>query len=277
MQVRVCPKCSAENDQAKAACWMCRTSLEDVPLTEKRQPKPAATPTPITQQPLAGPTLAPTPDTGHPIPVTQSSSPDFNPPIPPSPPAYNPGRRLYGGQDDDPPPRAPVEIPWTLIIVVAIALLVGFGYKLVLRPSPPPSVPADTVMRSFVEAKKTGEIAKVKPFLSAESIYRIEHTLNSKQAKSAGFTREDVEKMLLWNVPPALDDLQTGAAQVYAINDTTLPKNKAVVGCKVTTSFHGLPMVSSDETIFVAEDSKWKVDLPATARHRLTGGVLQGQ
>lgn len=228
MQVRVCPKCGTENKKSSAACSNCYTSLVNIPATESRQgASPAAAGASVSPQP----TIQGAPPVSGTAPTIQPGAPQqtqlgYGPPP--------------GGQPNVPPHHGiemPVKktTPTGLIVALVLLALAVFGgggfafWKFALAPVPRPTEPAAQVVLKFLEGKKTHKMDKVMPYLSKDSLYRIEHTLSGKQAESAGFTRADAQEIMLWNATPNDRELNGAKISAAEIRDKTADPSVAIV------------------------------------------------
>jgi hypothetical protein len=151
------------------------------------------------------------------------------------------------------------------MIFLLVALVVGglyYKYQ-ASKPLPAPKVPAEQVVISFLEAKKTREFAKVKPYLSQNTLKKLDSLFASRQAKSAGFTRQDAENMMLWEVNPTAKDLKRSSISADRHDDSDQRKGTATVRVALQPLAKGpfdLPIM---DVFFVCvqEGDQWKVDI----------------
>lgn len=135
------------------------------------------------------------------------------------------------------------------------------------KPVVKPSVSADKVVTAFLQAKSTGTLASVKPYLCKSSIEFLDNALNTPQAKSAGFTRQEVHKMYLWDVEPSKDKLQGATITTTIIEDKEAKENTARVRATVAPQSSEFGPLSMDfDYILVIEDGQWKVDLQESSK-----------
>lgn len=299
MQVRVCPKCKAQNRPTSAACSNCYASLESVPVTEGTAP-PVAT----SAAPRAPRAAAPTRQTRPPhqagVPgQTQMGTPVAPPPGMPMPPGAQMPPGAY--QMAPPPKKSPAGL--ILLIVFVAALAIG-GMMFVamksglLRPEPRPTEDPAKVTIAFLEAKRSEDLAKCEPYLSSRSIKIIKNTLSSPQARSAGFTEKDAAEWMLFGVSPTAKEMagkQIAASEV--IGDEEADNRTVVVHVVIDAKDEPAPAskpllppgatpppepaepegkVSLEDLfdmgpvdmhfVLVAEEGHWKVDLEETDR-----------
>ncbi len=300
MQVKVCPKCGAENRDASAACSNCYTSLEGVALTESaKAAQPVAAAPAVPRPPITTPSPASTQQ--PPAPTQQMSGPPRQMPGghqqtqmgAPGPPPGMP-QRLPDGAYTTAPKRSAAPII-AFVVVIVLAALGGVGYLAVGqlgagKTEPIPTEQPDKVVLALLEAKKTHEIAKVQPYFTQRSLDRIKSTLSGAQAESAGFDRAEVAKMLFWDVSPTVDDLRRAISVKASVvkDDPLIEENKGRVAVVHIERQYPAPALFgsgssgdgdssqagrmapvTDEYVFVlcAEGGKWKLDLDMTAKH----------
>jgi hypothetical protein len=158
VQVRVCPKCKAENKLSNASCSSCYASLEGALMKEvadaivpeaqqNAQPQIGAAPPPAPGMPTIG---GPRPAEGPP------------PGAPPSP--YGPPPSQVYTPPSRENMRPTKQGPNVLAIVLIIVLLGGAGFGawwMLMRPKSP-----DEVVNAFVSAAKAGDVEKLKSYLT---------------------------------------------------------------------------------------------------------------
>lgn len=181
-----------------------------------------------------------------------------------------------GQAPNRPPAETGVSLGW---VVVALVLLVGVGVGVALvvrsqqtKPPPTPTVAADVVADKFLQAKGSGDVAKVRPYLSAASIKKLETAFGSRQARSAGFDKAEVARMFLFDAaPPKNEVLHSKITIAKPAVDTET--NQAIVGVKLvherSTMFPGDE--STCELVLVNADGNWKVDIELTAEQNGEG------
>lgn len=278
MDVRLCPKCNAKNWPDRDECALCNTSLAGVPLTEGPTGGSAQAAAP------AGPQQSPQPTVPTQTPAAQTQQMPAAPPqqgydptgLPPNVHPYAPVRPLA-------PPvqfqssRLPIVIGLAVVVVLAvIAAYIGAPKKPAAPKDPP-----EPVVTAFLEAKKSHDLAKVEPFLTDTSLQLINMTFNSRQARSAGFSKATAADMYIFDAPPTIKDMESGA---MTLRNITTPQEKddakAVIEVTITKQTVILGALSdTSELVLTPEDGKWKIDIPETVRHenhaamdRLLGG-----
>ena len=277
MQAKVCPKCAAENDQASSSCWKCYAPLDGVSAPQSQK---SAGPTPIRAPAAPPPAHQNQAPAGGALPTVSVPQP---PPQPPAAPGQNQTVPYTPRPDQHygaPLRRAhePLKMDsgtWTMVIVLVVLVACGVGYALWLHsPARIPATPPDTVVLSFLEAKKTLDLEKVAPYLSKESIVMLRAAFSSRAAQSAGIERPEVENMFLFGVAPTKEILENSRIEAVRIEDKDAEENTAVVRAKLTTVIRNLPPIESEfEYVLVVEGHEWKVDLRRTARRVSSGAV----
>ena len=234
MDVKLCPKCNAKNWPDKEVCALCNTSLEGVPLTGSPtagEPAPAAT------QPAQQPTIA----------------------------MQAPVRRM----------SPPVEFKtntWPIVLSVAGVLILAAIAAYIGMPKKPalPADPPQPTVSAFLEAKKSHDLEKVKPYLTAGSLDFLDKAFSTRQARSAGFDKATVADMFLFDVAPTIKDLTQASVSLKNVS-TEQDKKDATAVVKVTVT-RQIPIlgVMSDvyEFVLAPEDGKWKIDLVATRQRQ---------
>lgn len=241
MQVKVCPKCGAENKPDKASCSGCYASLEDVAETEAT-PRPAAAPSqpqeprpPAAASPLSGPaTVEGQTPTGYFAPLPDAPRPDG--------PVLRERRPAPAGRGPN----------WGAIVLV-IVLLAGaayggwWGYNKYVKPSP------EAVVQKMIDATTEGDYDKLKSCLSQSSL----STLNMMVGSDEQAAREAMKKSAGSKVAARIVGTTTyedggKIAVVSAESTSPLPPN-------VPASF------KTTETVLLREDGQWKIDLAATS------------
>jgi|YNPNPStandDraft_1061719.scaffolds.fasta_scaffold00003_81 hypothetical protein len=253
MQVRVCPKCGAENRQDRASCSNCYATLAEVELPESNvahsAPKTTKAsdatvqseirPRPITEpglQPLAG-----VPLTGE-TPPPQPSGRTYSPPIGPS--FARPTRESAA-------PRS-MRPNWGAIILVIILIGGGAfaGWWFFLKPKDPAAV-----VQKMLNAAKAKDIEKAKECLSQSS-------LNMIKSIPGG------EKMFLQG---------PGSSQDAEILGTTYEGDKAIVEIKPKEQRQNMPPeLSTVDIVLVKEDKEWKVDFGETMGRLMSKAFKSG-
>lgn len=262
MEVRVCPSCGTENKRSRSSCANCYASLASVPATQSGAgAKPTAP---------QGRTLSSAP--------MQGARAQSNPQTPPA------GAPAPGYSSPQPESRG--SLAW-LFILVGVLLAIGAVafVGLQLRPfvkaaSAEPKVPADKVITDFLEAKKTHDYAKVKPFLSEASITAIDATFSGRQMQSAGFTREDAYNTHLWDVSPTPRQLgmsdyavkpianeEAAKEGMRVIRVSLTPKQSARESEDMSDMSQMASMAPEVDFYLVNEKAEWKIDLKETTRH----------
>jgi hypothetical protein len=270
--VKACPKCGVENAPTYSVCRRCQTALGAVIPAESAQEHSAD------------------PFDSHACAVA--------PPSPSGPAAILPlgqagpktGRPNPGPYGEYPPQRrtAPplVEVPQSGVNPVVRTILTAFVLGAILlggfivwrkanAPKPKPAIPADKVVVAFLQAKSTGKIEFVMPYLSKESTEMLRKALGGRQAESAGITRQDVADIFLWGQQPSSMLLQGATISAAVVDDPSIEKDSARVRASVvsTVKFLG-PMKNDFDYILVNEESLWKVDLAKSQRLN-SGGIMK--
>lgn len=292
MQVRVCPKCKAQNRPTSVACSNCYASLEAVPVTEGSAPPPVSAA-------IAPPAPRPARTTGA-TPRQQMGVPQQTQMGPMSPP---PGMPAQPTQYRMPPPAkrssAGIIVFVTLVVLAAIGTLVFAVTKSgLLKSEPLPTESPAKAALHFLEAKKTLDLSKVEPYLSRHSIEMIHNTLSSKQAQSAGFSSKDAENMLLFDLSPTkseMEDKLVAATEVKGDKDAD--EHTAIVSVVIDSKPEPAPAPKpllppgvtpppepekkvdfsklfdtgplEVQFVLVAEEGRWKVDIGQTNRRAL--------
>lgn len=291
MQVKVCPKCNAENKAANAACSNCYASLDGAAVTEGSGPAPVRAQAP---RPAKTPAAAAAPV--QQVGATQQTQMGTMAP----PPSMPPQSTQYGML----PPVKKRSMAGIIVLVVFIVLIAtgGFGFLVLksglFRSEPLPTESPATAVVKFLEAKKTGVLSNVEPYLSKQSVYRIHNTFGSRQAQSAGFGSKVAADLLLFGAEPTAAQMagkQIAASEVKG--DKEADERMAIVSVVVDKKPEAPPApkpllppgvtpppepeqhadVSSlfdpgpieVEFVMVAEDGQWKVDLAETNRRSI--------
>lgn len=273
MQVKVCPSCSTENRPTNAACYKCRTPLADVEATEGQGTALSQSTASRTTQPAktaAAPTISTPPSAPE---QTQYA------PIPPQAPSnqrYVPQAPQYRSA----PVTVNTSLPPGIIALIVMVVLGSLTYAFIKapKPSPKPTEAPEKVVAAFLEAKKTHKIAKVKPYLSKQSIETLDNFLSSRQAQSAGFTRKDAEDMFIWNMPPSSEDLANSIISLSVVRNKNDAENTAVIHALFTPKTKSLLAFNqSFEYVLIAEEGKWKVDVSLSQARTMdnTGSMQQ--
>lgn len=246
MQVKICPKCKAENKAENTACSKCYAPLDEVPLSEVADP-------------VAPPPRVSTPPDQPTAPPTQVAPPTEMPKVPPvgapTPPAAPPS--MAGPSPYGPPPSAVYTPPvreftrptkpgpnWSGIVLLILILGGGgfAGWWFFLRP---PS-PAEVVQR-FHAAAKAGDIEKLKDCLSA----------GSRPLLDTPGAAESVKKELV------IAETEDGKPK---IGETTFEgESTAFVKIEPPPS-EQIPAGVTVGFVLIKEDGRWKIDLQQTMK-----------
>jgi hypothetical protein len=306
MQVKVCPKCGAENREASAACSNCYSSLDGVSPTESTKASQPIQPRPAVARPPKT-TPAPAPTQQMPASSQQTQMGTAGPP---------PGmpQRLPDGAYVVQPKRTSTALIVVIVLAIVFVVFGGIGYLIasqlgLLGTEPAPTEQPDKVVLAFLEAKRTRAITRVEPYLTEESLDLINNFLNTAQGRSAGFGRKEIARMFLWDVPPTPDDLAKSAIKTTVLKDDPLVKTNhgraAVVRVELEMKMPVLsePMSQQPGTspppgsfvpdkdamgvfkpefeyVLYVEKGKWKVDLQMSTKRsadRLRDKLLNGQ
>lgn len=296
MQVKVCPKCRAQNRPTTAACAHCYASLEDVAVTESSAPPVRTQARPKPSKQAARTATAPPPAATQQMKApqqTQMGAATMGPP---------PGMPPHHGIT--PVKRRSMAGVIALVVFLVLIVCAGLGFAVVesgiFKPKPRPTGSPASEALKFLEAKKSGDLAQVKPYLSRHSIDMLNNTFGTRQAQSAGFGAKDAADMLLFNQEPTarqMRDKQIAATELK--DDKEADSDMAIVSVNIDRKAEAAPApkpllapgaspppdqqpeqhidVSSlfdagpirVEFVLVAEDGKWKVDLAETNRRAL--------
>jgi hypothetical protein len=272
MQVKKCPKCGAENKPANTSCSKCYAAIDNVPLTEsKAADESAVAAAPRAAQP------GPPPAAARPMPP----APGHAASVPPQTPAS-----VRPGVEREAPPiritiGPPHRKPYALIAVVALVVAGAVTGTIVLtRPKPPPpapEVPANKVVLSFLEAKKTKRVSECQPYMSKASIDFLHRAFGTKQARSAGFDEQEVAQMYLFRVAPTKEDMSHCTVAAVLVPDAKVEEETDLPTAVVHVSLdnqdkYSMMLQTEFDFVLVAEDSQWKVDLLMTAHREGRGG-----
>ncbi len=130
------------------------------------------------------------------------------------------------------------------------------------RHPPKPVVPADQVVLSFLDAKKTGDYKKVKPYLDQASIVMVESAFSSRQARSAGFGRKEAEEMYIFGQTPTKDQMREATIKAVVAHDDDIDEETMAL-VRVTTTPKTPSLIKLDltsEQVLINEGGKWKID-----------------
>jgi hypothetical protein len=253
MQVKVCPKCGAENKPDKASCSGCYSSLEGVVETEAKA-RPAPEPNrPQAQAPPAAQPLSGSPLTGPATPAGPTPADNYTPP----PGAPSP----YGAPMTFPEKRsAPVSrgTNWIAIVLVVV-LLGGAAYggwwyytNKIMGP--------DKIVQRFLDAAKAGDYEKMKACLTQSFINKIQAVPGGEEKVKADLPSQ-ISKM---------DGNITGVT--YDEKNSSL----AYVAVEVSSKQQLPPGMTSLDMVCSKENGRWKVDLEATGA-RLVSKMMSGR
>lgn len=257
MDVKLCPKCNAKNWPDKEVCALCNTSLEGVPLTGsptagKSAAEPAQQPTIAMQAPVAQTQQIPA---GPPAQSYDHTG------LPPNVHPYAPVRQM----------SPPVEFktnPWPIVLSVAGVLILAAIAAYIGMPKKPalPADPPEPTVSAFLEAKKSHDLKKVKPYLIAGSLDFLDKAFSTRQARSAGFDKAAVADMFLFDVAPTIKDLTQASVSLKNVSTEQDKKDAtAVVEVTVTREIAILGVMSDVyEFVLAPEAGKWKIDVVAT-------------
>ncbi len=277
MQVKVCPKCGVENLPTFPVCRRCQTSLAQVvPMESAQTPQQQASGQYPNQPPIQQP-----PNNYAPPVQQQPYSQYSSPPAGQIPPAQTPyGTTVEQSQDGQQFIEFPHRSAWSITSVLGILVLIGlavgvyYAWMRITAPKPRPAIPANQVVMGFLQAKATGDINKVRPYLSKDSLKMLAQTLSSRQAESAGFTRDDVNQMLIFGVEPTDKQLKGATVKITGFDDGNGKKDTATVTANVTIRHPLLGLMEGEYTyIVVIENGEWKIDLKKTTDEGTGGGV----
>jgi hypothetical protein len=255
VQVKICPKCKAENKLSNASCSKCYASLEgalssEVPDpvvpeaqqdTQSAQPQiGSAPPAPTIGAAPGMPTVGGPPPAEGPPPATGA-----NPYGPPPSAVYTPPMR-----ENSRPIRQGPDVG---AIVLLIVLLAGAGFGawwFFLKPKGP-----EQVVSAFMEATKSGDLEKMKTCLASSS-----RKLFEMPGVAEGFKRGFEYAKSHGGNP---DDKQ------YKYGPTTFEgDSKAVVQVSESKS-DGSAAGETQDMVLVKEEGKWGIDFQETMTRAL--------
>jgi hypothetical protein len=291
MQVKVCPKCKAENRPTNAACSSCYASLEAVIPTESSGPARTQS------APAAKPRTPAAPMPTQQMPAAQRTQMGTTGP----PPGFQ-------HMTMQPAKRRSSAGIIVLVVFLSLAAIGGLGFAVarsgMLKTEPLPTQPPDQVVLKYLAAKKTRSLAKVEPYLSRQSIELVQKAFGSRQAQSAGFGKSDAESMYVFDAQPSVQDMTDKRVMASVAKDdqdadertaivrvvvdeqpgpAPAPKPIALPGVSLPDSgqtpakksdlsslFHARPIHT--EFVVVAEDGQWKVDIKESFRRAMGMG-----
>lgn len=246
MQVKVCPKCGAENKPDKASCSGCYSSLEGVVETEAKA-RPAPEPTqPQAQAPPPAQPLGQSPLSGPATPTGPTPADNYAPP-PGAPSPYG-APMTFPERRSAPASRGP---NWGAIALVIVLLAgAGFGgwwaYNKFFKPSP------EAVVQKMIDATKAGDYDMLKSCLSQSSVSMMSMSVGEDEQAA----REQMKK-------------SAGKDPATKITGTTYEDDgkTAVVSMESTKPLPaGMPAsMKTTEMVLLREEGQWKVDLVATS------------
>ncbi len=178
-----------------------------------------------------------------------------------------------------------------LVVCLVFIVIGGTGFALMhsglLKGAPRPTESPEKVMLAFLEAKKTEDLEKCRPYLSRRSIEIIENTFGSSQARSAGFTMKDSADWALFSIPPTSREMAGRELTAKETkDDKEADSSMAIVHITVDAKEEPAPEPAQPESsgsfsevfdfgpvdvdcVLVAEDGHWKVDIEKTNRRGL--------
>lgn len=240
MQVRVCPKCGAENRPDRASCSNCYTSLEAVAETEAKprpvptQPRAEAPNQPVSASPLTGPAV-----TAGPTPADNYAPPPGAPSPYGPPPSFE--RRLA------PTSRGP---NW-IAIILTIVILAGAGcggwwaYNKFVKPSP------EAVIQKMIDAAKEGDYDKFKSCLSQDSISLMNMQVGENEEAARAAMKRSASNEQTAKITGTTYEDGGKTAVVSMVSTKPLPA--------------GMPeSMKTTEMVLLREDGQWKLDLKST-------------
>lgn len=278
MQVKVCPKCGVDNAPTYPVCRRCQAPLAGIAPTEMNpatdQPGGVTAPP---QAPSRGPLTSydsseqPQEQAGIPVPPTGQPNPNFNRP---------PQTQRYVGpsiaEERKPEPKSsPAAMIFGFVMLAMVLGGVIFMWIKSNTPKPQPAVPADKVVMAFLQAKSTGDITKVTPYLTTASVNKLNKAFSGRQAESAGITRQDAHDLFLWGAPPTNEQIIGATIKAAVVKDKdTEELNGTRVHVAITTKMKILGPVQADvDFILFNEKNQWKIDLDET--RRANTGLMQ--
>ncbi len=156
MKVKVCPKCGAENNEARQSCSNCYASLGGVEPTE-------STREPITIPQGAG--REPRPPKGEPQSPPSDEPAKAENPLSDRPGAESPSRSPFYYPEPPPAVKQGSKAGWIVLVVVILAAAAFGGWYFLLRQPGP----AEVVL-SFINACEAGDTEKAMSFLSKTTL-----------------------------------------------------------------------------------------------------------
>lgn len=237
MQVRVCPKCGAENGRSYVKCGKCYTSLLNAPLTDGNGGGSTA------QQPSQTPVSVGAPSQG-----TANETPRPNP--------YGSAgaeRPTYPMRDREKPDRVGAAF---LAVMVAIVLGgLGYGAWWFYAYFTRPLTPAEVVQR-LSDPIVTGSYEKLKPYLSRGTI---EALIKQNGSEKAAAEKINSKIMGIGGYNPFAKNIETGKTTYEGKNVALV---EILVPLREEQRMHEL--LGNDfklQMICVREDNKWKLDI----------------
>ena len=262
MQVKVCPKCNAENRSDRASCSNCYASLDEVSITASTKEEPVACQVQPTQAAASNETQAE--PQGQTLgertlnsPVEQpktADSPYGPPPAPPRPgavsgPAFRESRQ---------PMKQGPNVGAIILIIILLAGGAFAGWWFFLRALPP-----DQVVQSFFQAAGDGDYEKFKSYLTAASIEKIK-TQSGGEKKAAESLKFAFSKGQAFDINKMIFGKPTFEGEEKAFVAIDL-KEKPQMPPGVPPQLANL----KTELVLLRESGKWKIDLQATETHMM--------
>lgn len=297
MQVKVCPKCKAENRPGNAACSSCYTPLEAVAVTESAAPAPVRPPAaPAAPRPPRA-LAAPAPTQQMP-PAQQTQMGTMAPP--PGMPAQSEQFQMMPVPKRRSSPGLIVAVVFICVAVVGGLMAFAISKSGLLAPEPLPTQPPEQTVLKFLEAKRSGSLIKVEPYLSLRSREIIHKTYSSRQFQSAGFSEKDAADMYIFNADPTAKDMENktitasvsksdpeadermrivnvivdkgpepAAAPQRLLPPGVTPPPSQTEGAKLDISSLLDRGPIEAEFVVIAEKGEWKIDIEQATRRRL--------
>ncbi len=244
MQVKVCPKCKAENKPENVTCSGCYASLDGVQATESQGPAatPAQPPTPSGPPPPAQ-----APPQQRP-PAAQGPPPEQASPYGPPPAgAYGPRVR---------PAPEPVKQGSSVGVIILLLLVLGggafAGWWFFLKPPTP-----EQVVQNMLDAAKAGDFEGIKACFTQASVRELQRTPDGEkkaaEAIKRAFGQDDTDS-----------GVKIGKAVYEGDNRAFVsiepPEGKEPAGFNIRMKF---------ELVLLREDGRWKIDEQETEQRMM--------
>lgn len=245
MDVKVCPKCNAENKVTSASCSNCYSSLEGVGVTQSQKADEPVVVKPQEEQPAAQRPAA-VPLTG---PAGQAPPGPYGPP-----PSPGPDPRTWRER----PAPAKKSSSAAAIVLILILVLGGAAFALwhfVFSKSGP-----EQAVRGFFDAVKAKDAEKAKSYLSESTVSMME-AFGGQDAMAKAFSQPGAQEQ----------------GEVNIIKTSYEGENAIVEAEAAGVMAKGLSAgMQSAELVLVKEEGAWKIDLMQTVTRMMGKFMKQG-